>query len=133
MVIESAGTRFPSSKHDLAYACFLPPVIASLISAVGTAIPMSTGVAGGIGFLVLIPLTLLALVSVPSGIYLSVVLRKDMVLPLLSVLTILMVVEVITEAGSVAVYNATAWVYGVLGTILEASWFLVRRWRVSAP
>ena len=60
-------------------------------------------------------------------------LRKDVILPLLSVLTILMVVEVITEAGSVAFYNATDWVYGILGTILVASWFLIRRWRVSAP
>jgi hypothetical protein len=94
---------------------------------------MSTGVAGGVGFLVLIPLALLGLISVPTGIYLSFVLRDDVVLPLLSVLTLLMVVEVITEAGSVAFYNATAWVYGVLGTILVASWFLVRRWRVSAP
>lgn len=133
MLIEPAVIKSPNKKHDLAYACFLPPVIVSLISAVGTVIPMSTGVAGGIGFLVLIPLTLLALVSVPTGIYLSFVLREDIVLPLLSVLTILMVVEVVTEAGSVAFYNATAWVYGVLGTILVASWFLVRRWRISVP
>jgi Ca2+/Na+ antiporter len=93
---------------------------------------MSSGVAGGIGFLVLIPLSLAALVSVPTGIYLSIVLRKDIVSPLLSVLTILMLAEVITEAGSVAFYNATAWVYGFLVIILEASWFLVRRWRVYA-
>lgn len=81
----------------------------------------------------LIPLTLLTLVSVPTGIYFSVVLRKDIVLPLLSVLTILMVAEIVTEAGSVEFYNATAWVYGGLGTILEASWFLVRRWRAFVP
>lgn len=132
MLIGPSNIKSSTSKHDLAYACFLPPVIVNLISAIGTVIPMNTGVAGGIGFLVLIPMTMLALVSVPTGIYLSLVLRKDIILPLLSVLTILMVVEVITEAGSVAFYNATAWVYGVLGAILVASWFLVRRWRVSA-
>ena len=132
MLIGPAVTKSPRNRHDLAYACFLPPVIVSLISALSTVIPMSTGAAGGIGFLVLIPLTLLALVSVPTGIYLSFVLRKDVVLPVLSVLTILIVVEVITEAGSATVYNATAFVYGVLGTILIGSWFLVRRWRVSA-
>ncbi len=107
MVIESASTRSPRRKHDLAYACFLPPVIVSLIAAAGTVIPTNTGVAGGIGFLILIPLTLLALVS--------------------------MVAKIVTEAGSVAFYNATAWVYAGLGTILEASWFLVRRWRALAP
>jgi len=133
MIIKPPASKSPSNKLDLAYACFVPPVIVSLISAVGTVIPMSTGVAGGLGFLVLIPLTLLALVSLPAGIYLSFVLRKDIVLPLLSVLTILMAAEVISEAGSVAFYNATTWVYAVLGTILVASWFLVRRRRVSAP
>ena len=129
---DPSGTKSPSNKHDLAYACFLPPVIVSLISAVGTIIPTNTGVAGLIGFLVLIPLGLLAFVSVPAGVYLSIVLRKDKALPLLSVLTILMIAEVITEAGSVAFYNATAWVYGVLGAILVAGWYFVRRPRVPA-
>ena len=132
MVIAPVGATSPKHRHDLAYACFLPPGIVSLVSAVGTVIPMSSGVAGGIGFLVLIPLTLVALVSVPTGMYLSIVLRKDVVLPLLSILTILALVEVITEAGSVAFYNATAWVYGVLVMILEVSWFFGRRWRGSA-
>ena len=125
------GTKSPASKHDLAYACFLPPVIVSLISAASTVIPMSSGVAGGIGFLVLIPLTLLALMSMPIGIYFSIVFRKDIFLPILSALTIFMVVEVITEAGSATFYNAIAWIYGISGMILIASWFLVRRWRVS--
>ena len=133
MLQHPSGTRSPSNRQDLAYACFIPPVIVSSISAVGTVIPMSTGVAGGIGFLVLIPLALLSLVSVPTGIYLSFVLRKDIVLPILSVLTILMVVEVVTEVGSAAFYNAAAWAYGIVGATLVAGWFLVRRWRAPAP
>ena len=132
MVIESVGPRFPGTKHDLAYACFLPPGLVSLISAVSTVIPMSSGTAGGIGFLVLIPLSLAALVSIPAGIYLSIVLRNDIFLPLLSILTILRLVEIVTEAGSVWFYNATGWVYGIVLMIVEASWFLVRRWRVPA-
>jgi len=88
---------------------------------------MDSGTAGGIGFLVLIPLALITLVSVPFGIYFSIVLRRDVVLPLLSVLTILMIVEIVTEAGSVTFYNATGLVYGLLVLVLEASWFLLRR------
>ena len=117
------------AKHDAAYGCFVPPGACSLIAALASAIPMDSGTAGGIGFLVLMPLALLALVSVPFGIYLSMVLRRDVILPLLSLLTILMVVEVATEAGSVTFYNATGVVYGLLVLVLEASWFLLRRRR----
>ena len=132
MLIHPSSPRSSRNRHDVAYACFLPPLILSLISTVGTVIPMSTGVAGGVGFLLLVPLAFLAIVSVPIGIYLSLVLRKDIVLPLLSVLTILRVAQVLTEAGSVAFSNATGSVYGVVGAGLVASWFLVRRWRASA-
>jgi hypothetical protein len=90
---------------------------------------MDGGTSGGIGFLVLIPLALIALISAPFGVYLSVVLRQDAVLPLLSILTILMLVELLTEAGSVKFYNASVLVYGILVLVLEASWFLLRRWR----
>jgi hypothetical protein len=134
ILTKSKGTSSPKSKHDLAYVCFLPPGIVSLISAVriGTAIPMNSEVAGGTGFLVQIPLSILALValmsalvSVPVGIYLSIVLRRDVVLPILSVLTIL----VLTIP---AFNNATVWgygIYGILVMLLEANWFLRRRWR----
>ena len=100
-----------------------------MIAAIASAIPMDSGTAGGIGFLVLIPLTLAALISVPTGICFSIVLRRDAVLPLLSVMTIFMLAEVVTEAGSVTFYNATMSVYGILVVVLEASWFLLRRQR----
>jgi hypothetical protein len=90
---------------------------------------MDSGIAGGIGFLVLIPLAMAALVTGLIGIFYSIVLWRDGVLPLLSVLTILMVVEIATEAGSVAFYNASGLVYGLLVLVLEASWFLLRRQR----
>src|SRR5207247_4300290 len=115
------------ATHDAAYGCFVPPGACSLIAGLGSAISMDSGTAGGIGFLVLISLALITLVSVPFGIYFSIVLRRDVVLPLLSVLTILMIVEIVTEAGSVTFYNATGLVYGLLVLVLEASWFLLRR------
>jgi hypothetical protein len=90
---------------------------------------MDSGIAGGIGFLVLIPLAMAALVTGLIGIFYSIVLWRDGVLPLLSVLTILMVLEIATEAGSVTFYNASGLVYGLLVLVLEASWFLLRRQR----
>jgi hypothetical protein len=63
------------------------------------------------------------------GIYFSIVLWRDPVLPALSILTILMIAEIVTEAGSVTFYNATAWVYGILVLVLDANWFLLRRRR----
>jgi hypothetical protein len=113
-------------KHDLAYACFLVPGAISLASA----IPMGGEAAGALGFMVLVPLALLALVTIPIGIFYSAVLWRDGVLPCLSILTVLLIVEVMTESGSVAFYNAaTGPVYGMLVLVLEASWFLWRRRR----
>jgi hypothetical protein len=114
--------------HDIAYACFLVPGTISLAITIGSAFPMDDGTAGGFGFLVLVPLAVLSLATIPIGIYCSVVLWRDGVLPCLSILTILLIVEVMTEAGSVAFYNAsTGPVYGVIVLVLEASWFLWRR------
>jgi len=100
----------------------------SVCASVASAIPID-GIAGGIGFLVLIPSALAALVAVPIGLYYSIELWKDGVLPLLSILTMLMIAEFVTEAGSVDFYNATGLVYGILVLMLEASWFLFRRGR----
>lgn len=116
-------------KHDIAYGCFLAPGVVSLIAAIASAIPLDSGTAGGIGFLVLIPLTSAALVVIPIGFFYSIVYWRDGVLPLLSILTILMIAEVVTESGSVEFYNATGLVYGILVLMLEASWFLLRRQR----
>jgi len=51
--------------------------------------PMLHGIAGGAGMLMLVPLSIVALVSVPIGVFLSVSYRRDIVLPALSILTML--------------------------------------------
>ncbi|MDR8394434.1 hypothetical protein NC796_25030 [Aliifodinibius sp. S!AR15-10] len=90
---------------------------------------MDTGTAGGIGFLILIPLALLALISIPAGIILSMKYRKDYVLLFLAFITILYVVEIMTEAGTAQFYNLTLSLYGISGIMFVASWFLFRRKR----
>jgi len=122
-------------KHDRAYLFFIFPGLASLAAALGGMVPMDTGSAAGLGFFVLIPLALVGLITVPVGIYYSVVFWRDGVLPCLSILTILLFVEITSEAGSAAFYNATTGpVYGLASLGLEASWFFWRRWRaVESP
>jgi len=96
---------------------------------IASIIPMDDANIAGIGFLVLIPLALVTLISVPTGIYFSFMLRKDAVLPLLSVLTIFVLAEVVTEAGSATFYEATIGAYGIIVMVIEANWFLLRRRR----
>ena len=120
------------AKRDIAYGCFLPPGIASTVTAIGNVVPMDTGMAGGVGFLVLLPLAMMSLITIPIGITLSILCWRDGVLPVLSVLTILWVTEIVTEAGSVQFYNAaTGTVYAALVFTLTGSWFLVRRWLIK--
>ena len=64
-----SGTPTERRNHDIAYACFIPPGIVHLIAGVSHFIPMDSGTAGGIGFLILIPLTIAAIVAVPIGIF----------------------------------------------------------------
>ncbi len=88
---------------------------------------IDTGTAGGIGFLLLIPLALLALFSIPVGIVLAIQHRKDPVLMTLVVLTVLYLVEIITEAGDAKFYNTVLFLYGIVGLVLLGWWFLLGR------
>ncbi len=119
-------------KHDLAYAAFLPPAILGIISGIASLVPMNTGTAGGIGLLLLVPLALAALVSVPFGLYSAMALRRDAALVALAVATVLMLIQLFAELGSVKFQNALWPIYGALVLALEALWFLFRRRRYYA-
>jgi len=112
-----------SRKHDMAYACFLVPWAAAVIGVIPNVVKISDANAAGIGFFVLIPLSMLALVTVPVGIFYSIVFWRDGVLPLLSIVTIGMMA--IIFGTDLADYYG--WLYAVLVMILEGSWFLLRR------
>ncbi|MCH7603193.1 MAG: hypothetical protein IIB54_10530 [Planctomycetes bacterium] len=94
-----------------------------------SAIPMDSGIAGGLGFLVAIPLFLTSLVAMVSGLVLSVRLWKDRPLVILSGMSILFIAEFLTEYGSTAFYNAVPVVYGVGVVAISSVWFLVLRRR----
>ena len=119
-------------RQGLAYVCFLPPIIASLIAGMGAVLPLGDGAGGVLGLGVLVPLAMMSLVSVPIGIILTILYRRDVFLLVLSVLTIFLVAEIVTETGSAEAYNAIGWLYGIFGAILEVRWFRIRRRRDSA-
>jgi hypothetical protein len=108
-------------RHDMAYACFLPPGLLGLISSGAAFVPMDTGTAGGIGFLILIPLGLGTFVSVPLGIYYSAAHWKDYALGVLVITTILMLVQMFAEIGPVRIQNLLWLGYGVLVVTIEAA------------
>lgn len=125
----AAKVRSPQFLHGLAYACFLPPGFAAFVSALPAAIPMGTGTAGGIGFLVLIPLALLSLASIPYGLYLALRFRSDFVLFAVAAATVAMLVVMFTEPGTPRQQNLFFAAYGALVLAAAASWFMWRRKR----
>jgi len=112
------------SQHDLAYGCFLVPMAACLTAAIGGAVRMSDANAAGIGFFVLIPLTLASLAAIPVGVFYSI-LCKDGFLLLLSTLTLILIAAFIGGAESIMEFGGA--VYGILVLIVEARWWFFRR------
>lgn len=114
-------------KYDLAYGCFLFCGASVLVIGVMGAIPMNSGAAGGLGFLVAIPLALAFIAALVVGIVLSLLLWRHWPLPLLAAMTILLGAEVILEAGPVAFYNGVPFIYGLGSLIICGIWFTVLR------
>lgn len=115
------------SKYDLAYGCFLLCGTSALVIGIASLIPMDSGAAGVLGFLVAIPLALASLVALIIGIVLSLLLWRHWPLPLLSGMTILFVAEMIVEAGPTMLYNAAPFLYGVGNLAICGIWFSVLR------
>lgn len=112
------------SKHDIAYGCFLVPMAACLIAAIGGAVRMNDANAAGIGFFVLIPLTLASLAAIPVGVFYSILCRDGFVL-LLSALTLILIAAFIAGAESIMEFGGA--VYGILVLIIEGRWWFFRR------
>jgi hypothetical protein len=120
------------SKYDLAYGCFLLCGASALVIGVAGVIPMDSGAAGVLGYLVAIPLTLASLAALVAGIVLSLLLWRHWPLLLLSGMTILFVAEVIAGVGPAAIYNAAPFLYGIGSLAICGIWFSVLR-RKSFP
>ncbi len=116
-------------KYDVAYGCFLFCGVAVLLISELSFIPMDDGTAGGLGFLVFIPLSLVALVAMAVGIGYTIRLYNHWPLVVLSLLSVLFIAEVVTEYGSAKLYNAVPILYGLSASGFSLAWFLILRKR----
>ena len=122
------SVRHPSQKsYDFAYGCFLFCGVVVFLTAVIGLIPMSTGTAGGIGFLILIPLSVVTIIVLFVGLWRTIVLQKQIALTVLAGISILFVAEIMTEFGSPLFYNVVNWTYGSITILLALRWFFIKR------
>ena len=99
----------------------------ALVVGVIGAIPMDSGQAGVLGYLVAIPLALASIAALVLGVVLSLLLWRHWPLLLLAGMTFLFVAELISEAGPVAFYNAAPFMYGIGSLAICSAWFFVVR------
>lgn len=116
-------------KYDLAYGCFLFCGLVVLFLGILSFIPMDDGIAGGLGFLVFIPLSMASLVAMVVGIGFSIRFYHHWPLVVLSLLSVLFIAEVVTEYGPAMLYNAVPILYGISACGFSLAWFLVLRKR----
>ena len=122
------SVRHPSQKsYDFAYGCFLFCGAVIFLTTVIGLIPMSTGTAGGIGFLILIPLSVVTIIVLFIGLWRVIVLQKQIALTVLAGISVLFVAEIVTEFGSPLFYNVANWTYGSIAILLPLRWFFIKR------
>jgi len=121
-----------ASKHkirnyDIAYACFAFCGGVALFIGILSFVPMGTGAAGGIGILIMVPLSIASIGAMIAGFVYTVILFKHWPLVVLSLLTLLFVAEVVTEFGPVIFYNLVPVIYGIITSIFGFLWFTAGR------
>jgi len=137
LLIDSYTDLFTVSKNqalntrdfDIAYGSFLFCGVVALSISILSYIPMGSGTAGGLGFLVFIPLSLASLAAIVVGIVHTIKRYHHWQLVVLSVLSVMFVAEMITEYGSVMFYNLVPIVYGVCTCVFSFVWFVILRKR----
>jgi len=122
------SVRHPGIKsYDFTYGCFLFCGVIVLLTAVISLIPMNTGTAGGIGFFVLIPLSVVTIIVLFIGLWRALILQKQIALTVLAGISVLFVAEIMTEFGSPLFYNIVNWTYGSIAILLPLRWFFIKR------
>ena len=117
--------------YDIAYGAFLFCGVSALSISIINFIPMGTGTAGVLGLLFAVPVALVLIVMMATGIILTVKLYKHWQLVTLSISSILFIVELVTEAGPSGFYNLVPVIYGLITCVLTFSWFLLRRKKIN--
>ncbi len=116
-------------QYDLAYGCFVFCGLVALLIGIFTFMPFGFGSAGGFGYLLLIPLTAMSLGAMLLGLVFALRLYRHWPLALLALASLLFVAEIVTEFGSVFLFNIAPLIYGVLACGLGGNWFFALRKR----
>lgn len=115
-------------RATVAYACFLAPGVAALLSTVAPLLSPRFMDPAYLGFFVLIPLVMLSALTVPVAIFMTYkVGRSQPALVALSVMTPLLLAAALTEVGDGAVMNVAVAIYGVSSIAAICYWFAVKR------
>ena len=121
----------PLRDYDIAYGCFLAagivPLIISLASSVAAIDDM-----GKAGYYFFGALSIGALAAMFTGIRFALPLREHVPLTVLSVLTLVYLVEVFARLGPAWFYDLTPLIYGIVVVLTSSFWFLFLRARYKA-
>ena len=123
-------TSKPLVLYDIAYACFF---LCGLVVIVFGIAEFTTIIRAGAYFFfgVLVPLTFVFLIVFVVGVGFSLWLWRHVPLPILSALTVLVIVAFITSVDSDEYWEflpAVTWAYGIIATVVPLGWFLFFRW-----
>ncbi len=109
-------------SHDIAYTCFAFSGGVAFLMGVLSFIPMDAGVSGGIGILIGAPLSIAAIAAMIVGLLYSIIHYKHWPFIVMSIASILFILEMITELGPVAVYNISPIIYGIITSAFGILW-----------
>jgi len=126
-VITSGNRKRLRKQLNTAYGCFLFCGLMILFTIILSYIPMDNGTAGTIGFLILVPLFLIWLITNIAGLWLAIKLWHYSEFRILTCTTLIVIIEMLSEAGPAELYNTVLLLYAVITTILPLRWFFVRR------
>jgi len=116
------------ARTSIAYACFLAPGTAALLSTIAPLLSPRFLDPAYLGFFVLIPLVMVSAVSVPVAIALAFIIgRREPALVALSVATPLLLAAAMTGFGDGAIMNFAFALYALAALGIICYWFAVRR------
>jgi len=110
-------------KADIVYSGFLLGGIVSLIMVLVSYLPLSNGQSGVLGFVVLIPISIIGLLVIPACIVCTFVFHLDWQLKVLAGFSAIFVIELFWEVGPAWFYNTLGVIYGLVATYLPIRWF----------
>ncbi len=111
-----------TNKADIAYAGFLLGGIFSLSIVFVSYLSLDNGQAGILGFVVLIPLSIIALLAMLVSIACTLVFHLDRQLKILAGFSVIFFIELVWEVGIPWFYNAMGLIYGLVATYLPIRW-----------